>query len=327
MEVWNDSRHADRHLPRWSDLDLTWTALQNEPVFDNGHDINVLCRDPLRGRYCAFSVINSRGPTWSFSRTIVQRTSTDLIHWSQPWYAMTPNKSVDEGRTGNYSMGASLARGNLWICMVKILRDDLTTDTPPDAPNERGIGYTSLIWSRDGESWVRDPAKFLDRNPQKGTWDHAMSWISEQVLVGDEVYLYYAGYARGHKVNMFEERQIGLLKMKRDRYVAREAGAAEGRLKTRRLSLDANATGMTLNADARNGELKVQVVDASNNPVPGFSFQDCSIPKMDSVSIPVVWKRPLSQLKGQSIRLEFSMKNTKLFAFDVLGSSRSEAVR
>src|SRR5215203_402138 len=117
-------------------------------------------------------------------------------------------------------------------------------------------------WENRSESWDvfyrgagprHSPFSDLVQSLGRRSWDHTMSWISEQVLVGDDVYLYYAGYARGHKVNMVEERQIGLIKMKRDRYVAREAGAEEGRLKTRWLSFDANADGMTLNADALNG--------------------------------------------------------------------------
>ena len=47
-----------------------------------------------------------------------------------------------------------------------------------------------------------------------------MTWIGYALPVGDEVYLYYGGYARGHKVEPDTERQIGLAKMKRDRYVA-----------------------------------------------------------------------------------------------------------
>lgn len=295
---------------------LTWAPLTTEVVFDNGHDINVLYFDPIRRRYCAFSCINAKGEKWSFARTIVQRTSADLIHWSPPWHVMTPDHSREHKRTQNYGMDAFLARGDLWIGMVKILRDDLKADDPPDPPNAQGIGYTSLIWSRDGASWTRDAEVFLDRAIQPGTWDHAMSWISEQVVVGDEVYLYYGGYARGHKVNMYEERQIGLLKMKRDRYVAREAGQTEGRLRTPLLITDADE--MTLNLETKKGAVRIQVLDAANRPIPGFAFDDCVIPIGDGVDLPVKWRGSLGTLRNRPIQLEFSLREAKLFAFDLI---------
>lgn len=39
-----------------------------------------------------------------------------------------------------------------------------------------------------------------------------------QVLHGEEVLLYYGGYKLGHKGERFTTRQIGLARMKRDRY-------------------------------------------------------------------------------------------------------------
>jgi hypothetical protein len=135
--------------------------------------------------------------------------------------------------------------------MVKVLRDDLRADNPPDPPDAYGIGYTALAWSQDGEHWTREREPFFDRDPRPGAWDHAHAWIDEQVAVGDDVCLYYGGYARGHKVNRFEERQIGLVKMRRDRYVAREAGADGGTIETPVVVIDGDT--LTINADAGGG--------------------------------------------------------------------------
>src|SRR6202035_606611 len=143
------------------------------------------------------------------------------------------------------------------IGLLKVLRDDLGCDAGGPA---EGIGYTALAWTRDGENWHRDRDPFFDRNHEQGTWDHAMAWMDCQLLVGDEVYLYYGGYARGHKVERFTERQIGVVRMKRDRYVSRDAGDREGTLQTRKLKIVANA--MTLNVDARKGTIRAQLVNA-----------------------------------------------------------------
>ena len=164
------------------------------------------------------------------------------------------------------------------------------------------------------DHWQRDREPFLNRG-RAGAWDHAMSWIDCQLPVGDEVFLYYGGYARGHKVERFTERQIGLARMLRDRYAAREAGAVPGSLRTPLVTLDAKA--MTLNADAVGGEIRVQIADPAGKPVPGYSFADCAPISADSVAVPVKWKRPLSGLKGRPIRLEFRLQRARLFAFDL----------
>jgi hypothetical protein len=135
------------------------------------------------------------------------------------------------------------------------------------------------------------------------------------VLVGDEIYLYYGGYARGHKVNRFEERQIGLLKMPRDRYVAREAGDTPGQMTTPLVTLDADS--LALNVDSRAGEVKVEILDEGGRPIPGFSAADCPLITTDSLAAPVAWKRPLRPLTGTPVRLRLSLRNARLFALEL----------
>ncbi len=295
---------------------LSWTPLSPEVVLEHNHDINSLFWDPLRKRYLATISCYVTGPSWSGLRRVTQQSaSADLLRWTEPWRVLTPDDRLDPGQTQFYAMDGFLRRGDLLIGMVKVLRDDLTADSPPDPPDAYGVGYTTLAWSRDGEHWVRDREPFLDRSPQRGSWDHAHAWIDEQVPVDPEVYLYYAGYRRGHKVNRFEERQIGLVKMKRDRYVAREAGPPGGSFVTPLLVLDAAA--MTLNADAAAGEVKVQALAPNGAPVPGFSKADCQAIQGDVLAAPVRWTQPLSALRGKPVRLEFILKNARLFAFDL----------
>ena len=97
-------------------------------------------------------------------------------------------------------------------------------------------------------SWHRYREPFLDRNPEPGSWDHAMTWMSMAVPAGDEVYLYYGGYARGHKIEARTERQIGLARMKKDRYVAMKPTGAAGTLRTRPFVMSGDR--LTINASA-----------------------------------------------------------------------------
>ena len=161
---------------------LDWKSLSPGVVLAHSHDINSLFWDPLRKLYVATISSGTTGPTWSGQRRVTQQsTSTDLPHWREPWLVLTPNDRLDQGQTQFYAMDGYLRRGDLLIGMVKVLRDDLKADTPPQPPDAYGIGYTALAWSHDGEHWVRDREPFFDRAPQRDAWDHAHAWIDEQV--------------------------------------------------------------------------------------------------------------------------------------------------
>ncbi len=221
------------------------------------------------------------------------------------------------------------------IAFLRVLRDDLSPEgVPPEAvannaggKAERqgdggvgrgsGIGYTVLAWTRDGETWHRDhhTDKFFEPDPRAGTWDHAMSWGGSSVAVGDDVYLYYAGYRWGHKHRRSVDRQFGVVKVQRDQFVARQAGDQGGTTITPLIMLDADA--LTLNADAQRGEVRVQITDVDGKPISDFSSADCRPIASDSLAAPVEWKGQLSTIRGRPVRLEFSLKNARLFAFDV----------
>jgi hypothetical protein len=298
---------------------LRWQASRKGPVLRGINDILCLNWDPLRKRYLAIFGMPSRkedgykGRTPNapegYRRCVGQSVSKDALHWSKPRRIFKPEPR-DVGITEFYSVGGVLARGDLLVGLLKVLRDDLPADPKGKVA---GIGYTVLVWSRDGETWQRDRQPFFDRNHDKGTWDHAMVWVDCQLPVGDEVFLYYGGYARGHKVERFTERQIGQVCIRRDRYVSRQAGKAGGTLRTRLVTLDGKA--LALNVDASKGKVLVQVVGPDDKPLPGMSYADCAPIIGDHLGVPVRWKQPVAALRGKPVRLEFSLRQAHLFAF------------
>ena len=290
---------------------LVWTPMAPGVVLPHNHDINSIFRDPIRNRYIAMVSSYTTGDKWAGNRRVTMTSvSDDLIHWREPWYVFTPDER-DEGETQFYCMAGILARGDLLIGMLKVLRDDLPAD--PGGP-VAGIGYTVLAWSRDGEHWQRDREPFMDRSPEPGTWDHAMTWADCQLVVGDETYIYYGGYARGHKIERFTERQIGLARMPRDRYVSRDAGEARGTLRTPLVTI--RASSMTVNADV-DGELRVRLLDASGAPVPGLGWDDCRPIRGDSLAHSVSWAKPLASVRGRPVQVEFALRRGRLYGFEL----------
>lgn len=302
---------------------LAWKAEPPHPVLTDINDILSIAFDPYRRRYVAVFGYPSnaedgyKGHTQNsregYRRCVGHSFSPDGVAWAPPRRIFKPDEK-DEGITEFYSVGGVVARGGLLIGLLKVLRDDLPCDAG-GAVN--GIGYTVLAWTRDGERWERDREPFFDRNPVAGSWDHAMAWMDCQLPVGDEIYIYYGGYARGHKVERFTERQIGLARLPRDRYVSRSAGDAEGALTTPPLLFK----GRRLRVNARvadGGSLRVALLDGEGRALPDFSADACESVRGNAPDAEVRWKAggDVGAQAGKPVRLRITLRNADLFAFE-----------
>jgi len=300
---------------------LDWKMLTNKTVWEHNHDINSLHWDPIRKQYLAIGSVRLKHERWEGTQRIPhQSVSKDLLTWEEKWpiFMAKIGAPIEEGETQFYAMSGVISRGDLLIGLVKILRDDLNA-TPGKIAKEMGdmdrkaagLGYTVLAWTRDGRTWQRDHEPFMPNDPHPDAWDHAHVWGDEQIIVGDETFIYYGGYKRGHKVNRFNERQIGLARMPRDRYVAREADLNMGSLITKSLIL--NGSSMTVNAYVL-GEMRVRLLDQEGRPIKDFDWADIH---GNAVDIPVRWKGDLVSLSKKPVRLEFQLQDAQLFGFDL----------
>lgn len=298
--------------------------------------------DPIRKHYALIGKAYT-GYTWTNAEGRKQMKGLRLYYTSfsddfKTWgersrYVFAPDEK-DTGITQWYGAAGFQVRGDLIFGFLRVLHDERT---PKGAPQEAidantkghaglghsafgeeggsGMGYTVLAWTRDGQTWERDryTDPYFEPDPRVGSWDHAMAWIGTSTPVGDELYMYYAGYRWGHKYHHSIDRQFGLVKAKRDRFVARRTTPQGGKLTTRVVKLGGDK--LVLNTDAGGGEVRVQVTDPQGRPVPGFTFDDCQPVKTDSLDAAVQWKKSLSSLRDKLVRLEFLMSNASLFAF------------
>jgi hypothetical protein len=307
-------------------------------------DIFTAGYDPIRKRYFLIGKhfgphtwTNAEGEKLSYSiRRYFTSFSKDFKRWSDPeGFVYSPDEK-DSGVTQWYGSAGFQTRGDLIVGFLRVLRDDLTPDGAPaeairannsgfagvganmlGAKGGSGMGYTVLTWTRDGVTWQRDrhTDKFFEPDSTVGGWDHAMAWVGSSAAVGDDLYLYYAGYRWGHKYRHSVDRQIGVVKMKRDRFVAREAGEKAGTLTTRTVTLDGDA--LTLNVAAAGGEVRVAATTPAGEPIPGYGLADCAPIGGDALAAAVKWKEPLSKLRGKPVRLVFSLRSASLFALQV----------
>ncbi|MEX0642909.1 MAG: hypothetical protein WD468_09430 [Pirellulales bacterium] len=272
------------------------------------------CWDPLKNQYIAGCKIWGtgypgkvrNGPEAGWRRVAGITTSKDFIHWEKPKIVLTPNRN--EGLE-EFNMLKVKVVGNLYLGFLRVLRDDLAAT--PGMP-VGGTGTTELASSRDGLSWVRHPGKFIDRSPIEGRWDHAMAYYADSITVGDKEYIYYSGYAEGHKT--FYDRKVGMALLRKNGYVSRDTASAGGMLKTPLAKLPGDY--FTVNANVGE-ELRVRLVTAQGQTVPGFDWADYVPIRGDSVSHRVEWRDSPELPRDELVSIEFSLKGpTELYGFD-----------
>lgn len=268
------------------------------------------CWDPLRKQYLLGCKIEQGGypgkPHYhreGWRRCVGVSVSHDFVHWRKPRLVVTPDPG--NGIEEFYGF-RPMVRGDLYIGFLRVLRDDLPSDS--DGPIE-GIGWTELITSRDGAHWTRYQETFLDRSREQGAPDHAMAWVADCVTVGDREYVYYGAYTAGHKIG---DRCGALATLRKNGFVSRDAGAQEGTLRTPLVALDGND--LTVNARIE-GEVRLRLLDERNEPIEGFDY--CPPIRGDSVRHRVQWNRPLSALRARPVRMEFAMRQTQLYGWDL----------
>jgi hypothetical protein len=246
----------------------------------------------------------------SIRRLVSMSTSEDFIHWEKPWRILLPNDK-EEGLLEFYGMAGMHQRGGLYIGLVRVLHDDFSCDP---GGRKNGIGYAALAISRDGRTWHRFGEPFLDRNPEPGSWDHAMTWMGYALPVKDEMFFYYGGYARGHKIAPESERQIGLARMKRDRYAAITPRHDKGKLVTRPFVFPSGR--LTINADARGGDVLMKLLGVDDKPVSSMGELTARPIRDDVLAAEVQWQKPLGSIHGQPVRLEMKLRNASVFGLE-----------
>jgi len=134
------------------------------------------------------------------------------------------------------------------------------------------------------------------------------------VEVGDEWWLYYAGFDGAHDDPKGRKGAIGLATMRKEGFISQHGPKTGGVVCTRALRWPGGK--LLVNADAHQGELKVRVSDELRKPLPDFDYADCNAFTGDGAAHQVTWKgKAIDSLKGQVIRLEFLLKDADLYTF------------
>lgn len=178
---------------------------------------------------------------------------------------------------------------------------------------------TELAFSRDGVHFDRLPwrPKLIERGPD-GAWDDGMAFALHRFLeVGDEWWIYYAGWDGPHGTR---ERTpgIGLAKVRKEGLISLRGPRGGGVACTRPVRWPGGE--LLVNADARGGELKVRISDERRDVLPGYDYDDCVPITGDGTAQRIEWKgKSLDALRGKTVRIEFYLRDAGLYTFRASG--------
>ena len=102
-----------------------------------------------------------------------------------------------------------------------------------------------------------------------------------------------------------------------DGFVAAQGGAEGATLLTKPIKFAGDH--LILNYAAANGSVRVQLMDLKENPIPGFTFDDCTPLTGDSIGEEVIWAGgSLSELVGKNVKVMFELTNAELYSYQFM---------
>ena len=310
---------------------LHWNLYPGNPVLKDTGDTNfVLGWDAARAKYVGYfrpSYEASGG-----SRVIGLSTSDDFVHWTRPEIILRPD-AQDPITDEFYGMPVVKYQGK-YVGFLWVYHNSPNPVLAPSIKGEYLRGEqqkmdTQLTFSEDGQHFMRvgDRSPFLPVGEERN-WDRGMVMISDMIERGSELWFYYGGWGVRHNgedktLGTIVDGQrrmgaVGVATMRLDGFVSLHAGSDEGVVLTRRIHL-LNQRHLWLNADASQGSIAVELLNAKCEPIPGFGRGDSDALQTDNVRIEAKWRggRDLSELNGEIVQIRLYLRNSDVYSFAI----------
>lgn len=182
-----------------------------------------------------------------------------------------------------------------------------------------------LTVSRDGERWTW-PDRQVAFIPlgRSGDFDSGSLYMGNGCLeVGDELWCYFSGSALKHEQTSLEKlaapenrRVYSRAIAKRDRLVSVTAESGTGTIETPLIRYAGKE--LIVNATARaGGQVRVGLLDAQGQPIPGRTVEDCLPLTGDNRSWLVAWPggRDVTKWSGKPVRLRIELRDADVYGF------------
>lgn len=292
---------------------LHWKLMRKEPtVVGNGFDsFNIAFWDAHAGCYREYHREFRGG-----YRDIMTSTSQDFLNWTKPQfldYGNAPQEHLYQAQILPYFRAPHI----------------LVSFPDRFVPNRKiqlshpaeGISEGVFMSSRDGvrfdrrfmQGWIRpglDPKNWMHGGTspawgllQTGPAEMSVYWIQN-----------YYGVVGGKTFNTGTcYLQRGSLRL--DGFVSVHAGYEGGEFRSKPLRFTGKELMVNFSTSVV-GNLRVEIRDQADKPLPGFTMADCPDIYGDAIAQAVVWKggRDVSSLAGKTVRLRVALKDADLFS-------------
>ena len=289
-----------------------WRGPINSPAPVDTGDVISLYHDTGLGKYVALLKRRfvydgtQQGPERKRARLVAY--SDDIVNWSEPSWALAPDE-LDPTTTELYSHVAYMYQGMRlgYVTNYEVATERITTE---------------LCTSRDGLTWnrYRERIPFIPNGPER-TCDAGMALADASGLVvrGGMIWIYYLGADHDHEGQVEDGGEptpsgVCLAQLRIDGFVSADAGPDGGTLLTK--PLICSGTELRINADAPEGEIRAEFLDAVGNPIPGRDLASSVAFTGDSTNAALGWGTAVDPaIIGQPISIRFHLKNAQLYSF------------
>src|SRR6266545_2351473 len=250
------------------------------------------------------------------------------VSWKEREPVLWVGADSHDPRRPEYNVPAQLynldcvAYESVLIGLFTIWRGETTIR---EKPNDIVLGY-----SRDGFHFHRpDRRPFIPVSEHVGDWNWANVQSTGGVctIVGDRLHFYVSGRRGVPGTNAPGVCSTGLATLRRDGFASladpapdaparRTWPAAAGARSVTTRPVRFSGSYLFVNADARGGAVRVEVLDREGRIIAPFSAANCRAVTADGTRLPVSWTGPsLAALAGQTVRFRFLVSRARLYAF------------
>lgn len=276
--------------------------------------------DPVRGVYAVYGKMWIDGPGggmfWKHGMGRIE--SPDFIHWSQPELVLAPDD--DDPPFVEFHTAPVFYHEGCYFALMQIL----------DRATGGGVINIELAVSRDGLQWQRPFRKnYVLERSEEGLFDSGSIFTNATpIILDNEIRFYYGAYSggatsaddRGHVSG------IGMATIARDRFAGikplelsnqptlPDPLTHTGQVTLKPMSLNGYRS-MTLNADAADGTVRVELLDAAGYRLRGYSGEDAIEITGDALRHDVKWRdRALTDLPVGSYMIRIHLNRATVYA-------------
>lgn len=301
---------------------------KNWPIPLSMSDAVDVFHDPVRKLWAVYGKCWIQGPAgglaWKHAMARVE--SEDFLTWSKPQIVSSPDDK-DAPNTEFHTTPVFHHEG-VYFCLNQIL-----------SSRAEAIGakadqmHIELMISRDGIRWDRPfrDVPFIDSRSQAFS-NGGIFTSSTPVILDDEIRFYYGGYNSGaigggqRLTDASQQSGVGLAQLPLNRFAGIRPVAVSaqstlkkplkniGQITMKPIDLAAFKT-LTVNADATDGTVRVEVLNEGGYRMRNFTRAHARILRGDSLRHPVSWKGlNTTDLPPGKYMLRLHLDNAEVFA-------------